>query len=106
MSRDPDHDPVAQADRLRAELIALLRSLPYADYLRTSHWQAVRALAVRRALRTCQLCDAEGSLEIHHRTYVRLGEERPEDLVAVCRPCHEVFEESGHLPIPTVWGRV
>lgn len=39
---------------------------------------------------------AEGSetsrLHVHHRTYERLGEELPEDLVVLCEVCHEAYE--------------
>lgn len=97
MDADATHR-VARADALRRQLIDLLTAMPYGDYLRTQHWQRVREDTVRRAGRTCQLCNAEGPLEVHHRTYVRRGEERPDDLVALCAYCHEVFHEVQEEP--------
>jgi 5-methylcytosine-specific restriction endonuclease McrA len=29
------------------------------------------------------------NLEVHHRTYERVGEERPADVIALCKACHE-----------------
>jgi len=29
------------------------------------------------------------NLDVHHRTYKRKGAELPDDLVAVCRECHD-----------------
>jgi hypothetical protein len=28
-------------------------------------------------------------LEVHHRTYARLGFEQPDDLIALCHDCHQ-----------------
>ena len=37
----------------------------------------------------CEDCGARIGLDVHHRSYERKGNERPEDLVAVCRQCHQ-----------------
>lgn len=29
------------------------------------------------------------NLEVHHRTYERVGNERPADVIALCKACHE-----------------
>ena len=29
-------------------------------------------------------------MDVHHKTYKRVMRERPEDLQALCRPCHEI----------------
>jgi hypothetical protein len=44
-------------------------------------------------------------LEVHHRTYERLGRERPEDLLVLCEKCHAVEHgreptEKGSRPAP------
>jgi 5-methylcytosine-specific restriction endonuclease McrA len=44
----------------------------------------------------CRLCNAGGpdtTLSLHHRTYKRLGHERPGDLTALCVPCHDVVTD-------------
>ena len=69
----------------------------YPQYLLTPHWQKVRAEAIARAKGRCQLCNIKASLEVHHRTYVRKGKELPEDVVALCDPCHEGFHKMSHV---------
>lgn len=65
-----------------------LARLPYNLYLRTQHWKQMRALAIDRYGRTCVLCDGDDNVNVHHRTYERIGRERLDDLVVLCRKCH------------------
>lgn len=75
-------------DRIREEL----RSMPYAEYLKTDHWQAIRKEALRRAGYRCAVCNAQNeTLDAHHRTYVNRGSERSGDVIALCRTCHGRF---------------
>lgn len=60
----------------------------YYDYLRTPAWEQVREDALARARYRCQTCNSPDDLHVHHRTYERLGKERPDDVVALCRTCH------------------
>lgn len=69
--------------------LALLRRLPYGDYLKTKHWAKVRSHAIERADRRCQQCFSRDRLEVHHMTYERRGEERPTDLIVLCHDCHQ-----------------
>lgn len=63
----------------------------YLAYLKSEQWQTRRRAAVARAGYKCQLCGCKDRLDVHHNDYERLGCEFPEDLVALCRPCHEKF---------------
>ena len=68
-----------------------LRAMPYPRYLRTPEWRRTRSEALLRAGNACSL-DAthlEG-LEVHHRTYERVGAEQPADLVVLCHACHHL----------------
>ena len=69
----------------------------YADYLRSPHWQSTRAAAIERAGGRCQLCNAEGALQVHHRTYKNKGHEQPGDLIVLCADCHRMFHECREL---------
>ena len=71
--------------------------LPYSEYLKTEGWKVRRAKALARAEHRCQVCNSDKRLEIHHRTYERLGHERDADLVVLCRSCHQLFHDSGEL---------
>lgn len=74
-----------------------LRVMPYAQYLRTPHWQSQRQQALTRAKRRCQVCNSPRQLNAHHRTYERRGCERPEDITILCEQCHTLFHEHYQL---------
>jgi hypothetical protein len=63
----------------------------YAEYLASPEWRVRRDRAVARAEGRCQLCNSAKHLNVHHRTYARIGRERPTDLIVLCRECHEHF---------------
>lgn len=66
----------------------------YLTYLESKHWATVRDEALRVAGYSCQLCnidDQEAVLDVHHRTYERLGNEDIGDLTVLCRDCHRHF---------------
>lgn len=82
------------AEAAQAELVNA-REMPYDEYLQTDHWKIVRKQALGRALYRCQVCNADQKrLDVHHRTYERLGREKPEDLTVLCCDCHKTFHES------------
>ncbi len=68
--------------------------LTYHAYLQSDAWHQKREFMLRRAGYRCQVCNKKGRLELHHRTYERLGEERMEDLLVLCSSCHGLFH--GH----------
>jgi hypothetical protein len=61
----------------------------YDAYLASPEWWQRREAAVAAAGGRCQLCNGTKNLNVHHRTYVRLGRENPSDLTVLCRGCHE-----------------
>lgn len=79
-----------------------LRKLSYHDYLQTDHWKETRRQALRRAKFSCQVCNARDTLlNVHHRTYERLGMEHRADLIVLCEGCHALFHKNGKLaPVP------
>lgn len=83
--------------REREAKIQYLRSLPYSEYLKTSHWQNLRANKLRYANFRCQLCNSGRELNVHHKTYERKGCEWYADLIVLCGDCHETFHENRKL---------
>jgi hypothetical protein len=79
--------------------VAELRAMSYRDYLHTIEWWRTRAAALQRAGNCCSLdvTHTEG-LEVHHRSYERLGEELASDLVVLCRACHRLYHQQYGLP--------
>jgi len=75
------------------------RKQVYLAYMKSPAWRAYRAAwwreyDHRNPIRKCYCCEKPQSelkrtLQLHHRTYERLGNEQWEDLVAVCAErCH------------------
>ena len=60
----------------------------YSEYIKTDTWRKRAAFARSRAGGRCWTCNFEGTLEVHHRTYDHVGRESPDDLIALCSPCH------------------
>lgn len=64
----------------------------YYEYIRSVAWAEKRKEALERAKYRCQLCGiTHASFEVHHNTYLNLGNEAPEDLIVLCVRCHDWF---------------
>ena len=85
----------ARGESIRSSATQNLRHMRYDLYLKTDHWQHVRKRALDFAKNSCQICNAKGTLNVHHRTYKRRGSERPDDVIVLCRSCHQIFHENG-----------
>jgi hypothetical protein len=62
----------------------------YENYLASDRWQIIATKAKERAHHQCALCWRRRRLEVHHRTYERLGHEWVTDLVVLCWWCHRL----------------
>lgn len=80
---------------LRNDEIERLQRSPYSDYLKSPWWAFVHSRTLRRARYCCELCQEARATEAHHTTYKRLGCEKPDDMVALCRHCHEHITRNG-----------
>jgi 5-methylcytosine-specific restriction endonuclease McrA len=71
--------------------------IPYKEYINSDEWRLRSFRAKIRAKFKCQVCNKpyeKELLDTHHRTYERLGCEKNEDLIVLCRTCHTLFESS------------
>jgi ribosomal protein S14 len=69
----------------------------YQKYIKSKEWKQKAEEAKTRAGNRCQGCNrprSEVQLEAHHRTYERIGRERPGDITVLCRDCHQSIEVS------------
>lgn len=82
-----------EAGRLQEPAPVRLPAHRYQEYIESGEWMRRRREAIARALGRCQVCNALPPLEVHHRTYDRLGCEAPEDLTVLCRGCHGLYHE-------------
>jgi uncharacterized protein YlaI len=91
-------------DEKRARHFAVIATIPLDDgkqfdmkaYLQTSAWKIRRDAAVLRDGGRCVICNSKDDLQVHHRTYERLGNELPQDLTTLCGECHAHF----HFKLP------
>jgi 5-methylcytosine-specific restriction endonuclease McrA len=83
------------------------RTARYKKYLASATWRRMKQTAIQRTHASCERCHdpvagklvVEGRLsislgstpELHHLTYARFGgDERPSDLILLCRSCHRL----------------
>ena len=74
--------------------------ISYAEYIQSEAWVRKAEEAKRRAGHRCQICNRHQDdvlIDAHHRTYERLGNERPEDIPVLCRECHDLFSRHAKL---------
>jgi hypothetical protein len=83
-----------------------LRAMPYAEYLKTSHWLRVRALTTFTFAATCIGKDCLWNMEgmwdswgtrrhTHHISYKNRGNERFGDVCILCNECHSSLHKEG-----------
>jgi hypothetical protein len=73
---------------------AQLKRMAFEEYRMTPEWQCKRTQALSHAGYRCQVCGQSGvRLDVHHNTYENYGDERQQDLVALCEECHGLFHE-------------
>ena len=68
----------------------LMSQATYEQYLLSPEWQCKRRVVLDLAGGRCAVCGRPAS-NVHHNTYVRLGQERLQDLVVLCSVCHRRF---------------
>lgn len=62
-----------------------------AEYLKSPKWYSLKRTVLARDGYKCRVCDSTSDLQIHHITYINLGDEEPEDLATLCggpNGCH------------------
>ncbi len=61
----------------------------YNEYILSAAWKSKRVQAFKYYGKKCQQCGAKNvPLQVHHRTYDRLGNEKMYDLEVLCVKCH------------------
>jgi hypothetical protein len=91
--RDDHAEDQRRLDDLRQKaLLADYRGRPYVERRQTKEWAILKRQIHRRDGYRCRLCGRDDvQLHVHHRTYETYAEERLEDLITLCRTCHEHF---------------
>jgi len=76
----------------RKRAMEILRTISFAEYIKTEHWQLLRQAALKHAGYRCQLCNARGILNVHLRADENRGRESLNDVVVMCENCHGAFQ--------------
>jgi 5-methylcytosine-specific restriction endonuclease McrA len=91
--RDEHYEEQRLLDVLRQQaLLDDYRRQPYAERRQTKEWAVIKNRIHRRDKYRCRLCGRDDlELHVHHCTYANYGQERLEDLISLCGPCHHRF---------------
>jgi hypothetical protein len=71
----------------------------YQDYIRSKKFALIKALALKRCNNICECCMSRPARQVHHSTYVRLGDELLTDLICLCGMCHHRLHQHGRLTL-------
>ncbi len=64
----------------------------YKAYLKSDKWDFFRRKIIAERGAMCERCgELSPHLNVHHLTYVRLGNELPDDVKVYCLPCHKLM---------------
>lgn len=66
----------------------------YKEYLLTKHWLKRKADYLRKHKKECTMCGNKYYIQVHHVDYKNLGDEKDEDLVALCKRCHDKLHKN------------
>lgn len=76
-----------------------MASAQYNLYLKSPEWFEKRNAVLQRDQYKCRNCDSKKNIQVHHKTYANVYNERLTDLVTLCDECHKKYhaEEKVHL---------
>lgn len=100
----PETQPSRVRYRQRDATLQRLGYRNYGHYLSSPAWAAAKARYRASVEPQACMCGSE-EVQIHHKTYERVGHEEPSDLLALCRICHamvHVLERRGELTLDLV----
>jgi 5-methylcytosine-specific restriction endonuclease McrA len=60
----------------------------YAKHIKSARWRNMKRDIGRLRGNRCERCRSTFQLQLHHKTYERLGRESPSDLELLCTACH------------------
>ena len=69
----------------------------YLRYLLTPEWRSLADQAKERDHYRCVYCGSPDELEVHHKTYKRVGHEELDDLITLCHRCHGIVTMAGRI---------
>ena len=61
----------------------------YYTYLKSNEWLQIKLDLYELRGKQCEVCESKRNVQVHHLTYKNVFNEEPEDLILLCRKCHE-----------------
>lgn len=61
--------------------------------MKSSKWKQIRYRKLRSVNFKCEWCGEGENLQVHHKHYKTLGNERNKDLTVVCGGCHWIADK-------------
>lgn len=61
----------------------------YSQYLKSRAWKNKRQRVIARAKGICEECRVNKIAQVHHLTYKHIGDEQLNELMGLCKECHE-----------------
>ena len=79
----------------------------YSNYIQSEKWKAIRDEVLQRDQNLCQECKSTPAVEVHHKTYDNLFNEKLEDLISVCKDCHiEIHKEWDRIAMENIRSKI
>ena len=78
--------------------------MDYKDYLQSEEWQVTKERKLKAAGYKCELTSQTKNLNVHHKTYDRLGCELDSDLIVLSTDVHNVFHRHFKNIKSDLWG--
>lgn len=69
----------------------------YAAYIASDAWKVKATATKKRDGNRCAWCGNPASLQVHHLTYQRIGNEIESDLITLCNGCHAIATAHARL---------
>ena len=69
----------------------------YKAHLNSHKWRVLKANVMNERGRKCERCAATFGLQLHHKTYERLGHELLTDVELLCVDCHELADKEREI---------
>ncbi len=62
----------------------------YVRYIGSKKWKDLKKSIIEKRGNACERCNAKPKqIDLHHKTYIRLFNEEENDVMLLCRGCHE-----------------
>lgn len=66
----------------------------YQQYLLSDTWKSKRVRVLQRDDYSCRACANAKAVEVHHKSYLNIGDEPLFELISVCKACHLQLHQS------------